>query len=285
MRRRIEARVPRGTPPRSRLLLAVLVAAASLALAGCGSSADPLGRARKAANKTLGLTGVSYDLRLKGQSLFPGLLGGRAAYDLRSGLGYEALTLKNADGSTRKLFFDFLPAAFYLMPYPAPPGLLPAGKGWISVPVVAGDPLAAQVEGLAPELALSEVAWGGEQATHVGRRVVRHVPLDEYRVTVDLRTALTRARRAGRPAVAAAIESELRNAGSRRVPVTVWVNGPGYVARLDKAAAGTGLGTASFSFSGFAEKFSRTTPDPATIVPLVAIAHPERSIWSRASGT
>jgi hypothetical protein len=284
VRGRIDARVPRETRPRSRLLLAVVLAVAALALAGCGSTPDPLGRARSAAKKTLALTGVTYDLRLEGQSLFPGLLGGRAAYDLRSGLGYEALTLRNADGSTRKLYFDFLPAAFYLMPYPAPAGLLPAGKSWISVPVVAGDPLAAQIEGLAPELALSEVAWGGEQATHVGRRVVQHVPMDEYRVTVDLRKALARARRAGRPAVAAAIESELRNAGSSRVPVTVWVDGPGYVARLDKAAAATGLGTASFSFSGFAERFNRTSPDPATIVPLVAVAHPELSIWSRASG-
>src|SRR5262249_54610673 len=156
VRRRIDARVPGGGPPRLPLVLGVVVAVASLALAGCGSSPDPLGQARKAAKKTLGLTGATYDLRLRGQSLFPGLLGGRAAYDLRSGLGYEALTLKNADGSRRKLFFDFLPGAFYLMPYPAPAALLPPGKAWISVPVVAGDPLAGQVEGLAPELALSE---------------------------------------------------------------------------------------------------------------------------------
>jgi hypothetical protein len=286
VRRRIDARVPRGAPPRSRLLLWVVVAVTALAVAGCGSRPDPLGQAREAAKKTLGLTGVTYDLRLKGQRLFPGLLGGRAAYDLRSGLGYEALTLGNRDGSTRKLFFDFLPAAFYLTPYPAPAGLLPAGKAWISVPVVpGGGPLASQVEGLAPELALSEIAWGAEQATHVGRRVVQHVPLDEYRVTVDLQKALARAKHAGRPAVAAAIESEIRTGGSKRVPVTVWVNGPGYVAQVEKTVPGTGLGTASFSLSSFAARFNRTTPDPATIVPLAAIAHPERSIWSRASGT
>src|SRR5690242_8197705 len=76
VRRTIDARVPRD----ARVLLAVL-AVASLAVAGCGSSPDPLGKARDAAKKTLGLSGVSYDLRLQGQSLFPGLLGGRAAYD------------------------------------------------------------------------------------------------------------------------------------------------------------------------------------------------------------
>jgi hypothetical protein len=268
-----------------RLPLALVLAVALLAVTACGSSPDPLVQATNAARKTLGLNGVTYDLRLRGQNLVPGLLGGRAAYDLSSGLGYEALTLKTADGSTRKLFFDFLPAAFYLAPYPAPSGLLPAGKTWISVPIVAGDPLASQVEGLAPELALAEIAWGGEQATHVGRRVVQHVPLDEYRVTVDLQKALARAKHAGRPAVAAAIESEIRRGGSKRVPVTVWVNGPGYVAQVEKTLPGTGLGTASFSLSSFAARFNRTTPDPATIVPLVSIAHPERSIWSRASGT
>jgi hypothetical protein len=280
VRGRIDARVP----CRSGLLL-ILVACAVLALCGCGSSPDPLSRATDAAKKTLALPGTSYTLRLRGQQLFPGLLGGRAAYDFKSGLGYEALTLQNKDGSTRKLYFDFQPRAFYLTPYPAPAGLLPAGKTWISLPVVAGDPLAAQIEGLAPELALSEVAWGGEQAAHVGRRIVGHVPLDEYRVTVDLRKALAQAKRSGRPAIAAAIASELQSGGSPRIPVTVWVNGPGYAAQVEKSKPDAGLGTASFAFTGFADKFGTNAPDPSQIAPLVSIAHPGRSIWSRASGT
>ena len=156
---------------------------------------------------------------------------------------------------------------------------------------MAGDPLAAQVEGLAPELALSEIAWGGTHATHVGRRVVGHLPLDEYRVTVDLERALARAKRAGRPAVAAAIASELQRGGARRVPVTIWVNGPGYVAQLEKAAPGTGLGTTSYSFSGFAAEVQQDAARPGAgraarrdrpsgALDLVAcIGHVRFSLW------
>jgi hypothetical protein len=257
-----------------------------LALSGCGSSPDPLGRAASAARKTLGLSGVAYDVRLRGQRLFPGLLGGKAAYDLSQGIGYEALTLQNPDGSTRKIFFDFLPRAFYVTPYPAPAGLLPDGKIWISVPVARGGPVAVQAAGLAPELALAELAWGGVGATHVGSSVVSHLPTDEYRVTVDLAKALAEAKKAGRPAIAAAIAAELKTGGARRVPVTVWVNGPGYIARIEKPVPGSGLGTAAFTFSSFDAKFGRNPVDPSQIVPLGAVARPGRtSVWSLATGT
>ena len=188
-----------------------------------------------------------------------GLLRGRAAYDLRSGLGYRAPDAEERGRSTRAVLR--LPAGSLLRaPYPAPAGLLPAGKAWISVPVVAGDPLAAQVEGLSPELALSEVAWGGEHASTSARAWSGHLPLDGYRVTVDLQQALARAKRAGRPASRRRSQSELQTSGANAVPVTVWVNGPGYVAQLEKSAPGTGLGTTSYSFSGFAPKFNRTGP-------------------------
>jgi hypothetical protein len=261
--------------------LALVLAVAALGVSGCGgSSGDPLANAVDAARMTLGLPGVVYDLQLERQRLVRGPLRGRAAYDLRSGLGFERLTLK-----TRRLFLDFLPGAFYVAPDPAPPGLLPAGKPWISAPLVAGDPLAAQAEGLSPELALSEVAWGGEHAEHVGTRVVGHVPLDAYRVTVSLPKALAAARQAKRPALAAAIESELLSSGARRIPVTVWVNGPGYVARVERKVPRSALGTTTFTVTDFAARFNRAWPDPAQLVPLVALAHPERSLWARAAGS
>jgi hypothetical protein len=286
VRGRIVARVAYGARPRPRLPLAVALAVVALAAAGCGSRPDPLQQAKDAAKKTLALPGVGYDVRLSGQKLFPGLLGGKALYDLSSGLGYEALTLQAADGSQRKLFLDFLPGSFYVQPYPAPAGLLPEGKFWVSVPVARGGPVAAQAGGLAPELALSEILWGGESAKHVGTPVVSHVPMDEYRVTVNLEQALAQSKKSGRPAIAAAIAAELKAGGSKRVPVTVWVNGPGYAARIEKPVPGTGLGTATFTLSSFSVKFARTNPDPTQVVPLGAVVRPGRtSVWALSTGS
>ncbi len=270
------------------------LAVAVIALSGCGSSPDPLGQVGDAARKTLALPGVSYSVALDGTKIFgPSVkpLGGRAAYDLRAGVGYEALTLRGDDGSTRVLYLDFTPGAFYLTPDPAPAGALPKGKVWVSSrfagPGVtpATRRLAAQAEGLSPELALAEIAWGAESASRIGTRVIRHVPAEEYRVSVNLEKALVAATRAGRPALAAAIESQLNAAGSRRASVDVWVNGPGYVARIEHTVPGAGLGKASFSFSDYASRFTRTSPLPAQTVPLGSLAGAPRSLWAIATGT
>jgi hypothetical protein len=269
------------------------LSATVIALSGCGSSPDPLGQAGDAARKTLALPGVSYSMTLDGTNLFgPSVkpLGGRAAYDLSAGVGYEALTLRGDDGSTRVLYLDFKPDAFYLTPDPAPAGVLPDGKVWISSRFAgpsatpATRRLAAQAEGLSPELALAEIAWGAESASRIGTRVIRHVPAEEYRVSVNLEKALLAATRAGRPALAAAIESQLRAARSGRASVDIWVNGPGYVARIEHTVPGSGLGKASFSFSDYASQFTRTSPLPAQTVPLASIAG-ARSLWAIATAT
>jgi hypothetical protein len=260
------------------------------ATAGCGASPDPLQQVVGAAKKTLALPGVSYDVTFDGSRLFGpsvDLLGGRAAYDFTTGVGYEALTLRYRTGGNRKLYLDYLPAAVYLAPWPTPAGLLPAGKIWISVAftgagAAANRPLAAQVEGLAAELPLEEVAWGARTASHVGTRVVRHVPMEEYRVSVDLAKALSATRRKGRVAAAAAIEGELRAARSGRLSFTVLVTGAGHVATIEKAIPGSGLGTASFSFSSFHAQFNRSRPRPSQTVPLASITE-ARFLWKIAA--
>jgi hypothetical protein len=263
---------------------------AAVAVAGCGARSEPLRQVRSAAERTLALSGVSYDVTLDGSRLFgPSVevLGGRAAYDFTTGVGYEALTLRSRTGGNRKLYLDYLPEAVYVAPWPTPAGLLPAGKIWISVAftgdgAAANRPLAAQVEGLAAELPLEEVAWGAHTASHLGTRVVRHVPMEEYRVSVDLAKALQAARRKGRIAAAAAIESELRAARSGRLAFTVLVTGAGHVATIEKAMPAAGLGTASFSFSSFHAQFNRSRPRPSQTVPLASISEP-RFLWAIAA--
>ena len=279
-----------GYPASSTCARLAVVLAAATTLCGCGASSDPLHEVVGATKKTLALSGVSYIMTLERPRLFgPSIetVGGRAAYDFRAGLGYEALTLQRRNGGKRTVYIDFLPAAVYVAPWPTPAGLLPAGKIWIEVAFTgheapANRPLASQLEGLAPELPLEEIAWGARAASHVGTRVVRHVPMEKYRVSVDLAKALSTARRAGRVAVAEAIESELRAARSGRVSLDVLVTGAGHIAKIDATVPGSGLGTASFSFASFHAQFNRNHPRQAQVVPLASITEP-RFLWTIAT--
>jgi hypothetical protein len=167
-----------------------------------------------------------------------------------------------------------------LQPSPAPAGLLPAGKFWIAVGAGGTDPtarpsrrLVAQLEALTPELALREIAWGAQAAASAGEQVVDHVPAAEYTVTVDLAKALAGARRAHSPVLAAAIAEQiaaLRAQGARgsTLDVHLWVDGPGYVEQVQSAPPGTGLGTTTFSLSGFGRAVQPSIPGPPLVVGL-----------------
>jgi hypothetical protein len=269
--------------------LATLLALGAVALCGCGANADPLRQVVDAAKKTLAIANASYVLSVEGQRVFgpADAVVGRAAYDFRAGVGYEALTVQRRGGEKRTVYLDFLPAAVYVAPWPTPAGLLPAGKIWISITfagsgAAANRPLAPQVEGLAAELPLAEIAWGARSASHDGTRVVRHVPMEEYRVSVDLRKALAAARRTHRVAIATAIERELHGIRSGRLSLAVLVTGAGHIARVDVTVPGSGLGTASFSFTSFHAQFNRNPPRPSQAVPLSSITEP-RFLWAIAT--
>jgi hypothetical protein len=271
---------------------AVVLASIAIVAVGCAARGDPSHEVAAATKRTLALTGASYTVTFDRPRLFGAtakVLGGRAAYDFRSGVGYEALSLEAKDGGSRTLYLDFLPAAAFVAPSPAPRGSLPPGKSWISVALGAKsvtDPtLAAQLAGLAPELLLDEVAWGTRSTSHVGSSVVAHVPMSHYTVSIDLAAALAAARRTGHPAVAAAIESELHASPSGRVRLGVWVNGPGYVARVRGPLPGSGLGTPTFAFSSFVVKFARSQPPASSTVALTSLGPPSRSLWAIALGS
>jgi hypothetical protein len=265
--------------------------AAAVTLCGCGASGTPLRNVSGAVNKTLAVTWARYEIALERPRLFaPPIVvqGGRAAYDFRTGLGYEFLQLTLRKHSYETLFGDLEPTAFLLAPSPAPAGVLPAGKAWISVPLAglrADRVLAAQAEGLAPVLLLDEVAWAARAASSAGTKVVEDVPMAEYRVSVSLPTALSKARRARRQAIAAAIEQELRARPSGRVSILVWVSGPGYVGKIESEVPGSGLGTASFLFSSFIKPYTGTVPPASQIVPLAALERGGQSLWRIATSS
>jgi hypothetical protein len=265
--------------------------AAAMTLYGCGASGTPLRKVSDATNKTLAVTWVRYEIALARPRLFaPPIVvqGGRAAYDLRTGLGYEFLQLTLRKHSYETLFCDLEPATFLLAPSPAPAGVLPAGKAWVSAPLsgsAANPVLAAQAEGLAPVLLLDEVAWAARAASSAGTKVVEDVPMAEYRVSVNLTTALSKARRARRQAIAAAIEQELRARPSGRVSILVWVSGPGYVGKIESEVPGSGLGTASFLFLSFIKPYTGTGPPTSQIVPLASLERPGQSLWKIATSS
>ncbi|MGD1049670.1 MAG: hypothetical protein ABR947_01205 [Solirubrobacteraceae bacterium] len=269
----------------------IVPALAAVALCGCGASGDPLKQVTGAVSKTLAVRWARYEVALERTRLFAApiaVLGGRAASDFQTGLGYEFLQLKLRAGVYQTLFFDLEPSTFLLSPSPAPAGALPSGKIWISVPLTgpAGDPaLAAQAEGLAPVLLLDEIAWGARSASSVGARVVQSVPMEEYRVSVDLGLALAGAVRARRGAIAAAITKELTAAASGRVSITVWVSGPGYVGKIESDVPGSGLGSASFWFLSYTKPYTGSGPPASQIVPLASLARGGRSLWAIATGS
>jgi hypothetical protein len=269
----------------------IVLVVAAVALCGCGASGDPLREVRGAVSKTLAVSWARYEVALERPQLFAAPIavqGGRAAYDFRTGLGYEFLQLRLRAGSTQTLFCDFQPAMFLLAPSPAPAGALPAGKIWISVPLTgpgADHGFAAQAEGLAPVLSLDEIAWGARSASSVGTRVVENVPMQEYRVSVVLARALSAARRARNPGIAAAIQQEIDADPSGRVSIVVWVSGPGYVGKIESEVPGSRIGTASFWFLSFTTPYTGTGPPASQIVPLASLARGARSLWTIATGS
>jgi len=269
----------------------IVLAAIAAALCGCGSSGDPLHQVTGAASKTLAVQWARYELTLERPRLFASPIavqGGRAAYDLRTGLDYEFLQLKLRAGSYQTLFVDLEPKTFLLAPSPSPAGALPAGKIWISAPLTAPATdrvLAAQVEGLAPVLLLDEVAWGARSASALGGRVVENVPMQEYRVSVALAKALSAARSARRAAIADAIGQELEASPSGRLSILVWVSGPGYVGKIESSVPGSGLGTASFWFLSYTRPYTGTGPPASQVVSLASLARGGRSVWAIATGS
>jgi hypothetical protein len=268
--------------------MAVAVAAA---LCGCGASGTPLHRVNTAVSKTRAVTWLRYELSLERPSLFKAPIsvqGGRAAYDVTTGLGYAFLQLQLPSGGYQTLFCDLEPATFLLGPSPAPAGILPAGKSWISTPLstpTTDHTFAVQAEGLAPALLLDEVAWGARSASSLGTRVVETVPMAEYRVSVDLSQALAAAMRTRQLGIAAAIEEELHASPSKRVEIVVWVSGPGYVGKIESNLPGSGLGATSFLFSSFSRPYTGTLPPASQVVPLASLMRGSKSVWAIATGS
>ena len=275
----------------SRHLLLQLAAAVALifTFAGCAARPDALHAVTNATATTLSQP-LQSDLTLHGAELsgvvWPTVFG-RGAFVLDSGLGYERLDLPAASHQPAgREFLDFLPTRLYFARTSSAGTVEYNGKPWVSAALSGRGSVDAilprfvlQVEALDPQLLLDEIAWGAEAATHLGEPVVDHVPLSEYRVTVNL----TKASATATGALRTAIEDERAANGAATVPITVRVDGSGHIVELQAAIPGSGLGTASMDLWNFGARIPASLPTGSMLLDVTAQtpsgAGLLRSVW------
>lgn len=276
---------------RNLLLPLASAAVAVLTLAGCGVSSDALHAVRSATATTLSRTLVS-NLTLRGAKVLgtvrPTVVGsGIFAFD--AGTGYERIDVPSGSKQAvgRREYLDLLPTKLYFEHTTAAGDIvLYDGKAWVA-PAIIGPAsvdsivprFVLQVQALSPQFLLDELSWGAVSATQTATPVVNHLPLTEYRVTLDLKQALSKATGVTRTA----ITDELAANGSTTVSMLVWVDGPGRVSQLQEAVPGSGLGMVSMALSNFGVKFRATVPTEAMLLHIDARtpsgAALLRSVW------
>ena len=263
-------------------LLLIVVVVAPATLAGCGGTPDAKQRVRSAAKATAARS-PSAKLQLERSTAFgaayPLLVAG-AAFSFPTRTGYERVDLPPLTGTkVRKAYLVFLPNKVLLAPILAEGAALPDGTSWIGVdftgPASAKTDFprfVAQVEGLNAQLFLDEIRWGMVSASLVGNPVVNHEPLAEYSVSVDLKRVLANAQGPLAGGTRAAVEQALAAAGaSRFAKISVWVDGPGFIVKLQAMSPGSGLGTVTMHLYAFSSKISSSLPAASFIAPLSAI--------------
>jgi len=283
-----------------RLLVPVAVVLVAAGLAGCGAATDPLASVSRAtetsrANTYIGnvtATGAAALGARPGQQLH-----GTGAFDSSRRLAFERIDLPgplDANKRPPRAYLVFAPRRILVTP--APGSALPPGKSLISVPLPARaetDALAArfvqQAMGLTPQLQLDQILWGGTSAAKTGSVTLDHIPYIDYRVQVDLRRALARARGPFARAERTAIRHELAALGPRRhvVPVDVRLDSAGFVRRLRTTVPGSGLGALAMDLSGYGVTFKPSFPPASQLVGIGALegssAWTPRSPWSLAT--
>jgi hypothetical protein len=267
---------------------AILAAACALvALAGCGSSANPLHAVHSAATHTLSQTAQS-TLTLTHARLFggtPGTILGRAQYSFPKGLGYAALQVPargpRAPGTA---YLVFLPLQLWSKPVVS--RALPAGDLWISATFTDARPvgprppsLALSLESMNPQLLLEEIATGAVAASSSGHRVINHVPFTEYVVSVDLERAIA-ATKAG--AIRTAMRQELSALRAERgtpagslVRITAGVDGTGRITQLQATLPGSKLGTVRIALLQFGSTIPLSLPLPSETVDIASLRPPK----------
>jgi hypothetical protein len=270
----------------------VLVAVVVLAgLSGCGGSPDPVTSVSTAANAsldhtfliTLTLTGAE-QLRSNSQQT----LRGAGAFDKRHGRGFTQIALpKTLDQQpASQVYLFYFPRTIFL--HPSPETAIPRGKRLISVTLTspqkpATNRFIAQAMSVNPVLLLDEIATGATAATKTGTEVVLHVPLTNYRVTVNLRRALARVSGPYARAERIAIRQQLKalRQGRSSVDFNVRTDGAGFVRRLETTVPGSNLGRITLTLSGYGSTVTIKQPHDQEVIVITSLlrASPPPQHW------
>ena len=267
----------------------LLLAVAALALSACGSASDPVATVVGAAQKTAGLSWVRYQIRFTGSHLFPptiGVTGARGAFEFQPG----STTRSSACGDTRahrRTCSSIRRQGACGSPAARPRWLVSSRKelDLSSIPT-ARRCRSARRSGWR---ARSAPGPGRDQVGSSNGVVSRHSrrqPRADERVR-----GLGEARQGPFGSSCARRDGDCggdrpRTACSRsgRLNIDVWVNGPGYIAKIYGPVPGSRLGTASLTFSSYMEPYAGSFPPASAVAPL-ALLHPGgRSIWAVAAG-
>jgi len=266
--------------PARRSALAVLILAVSFAATACGSSSrSPLASVQSGAAKTLATTGVWY-LVWSSDAVFGPTqrpVGERGASVFSSNEAFGALDLDGLpDGKGGTAFLLFLPRSLYVSLAPTSSLSLPKGKSLVGATLdertdAAFPGFVEQTEALNPQLLVDELAWGTTSATDRGKQVINHVPFTRYTASVDLDQAAKKAKGPVRIAIDAEIGA-LGGHGHHVIPVTVWLDGPGHLARVQAPVPGSGFGRVLASIDGFGQAVGSAHPTAKQTVSLAQLA-------------
>jgi hypothetical protein len=136
-----------------------------------------------------------------------------------------------------------------------------------------------------PQLLLEEIATGAVAASSSGQRVVDHVPLTEYVVSVDLVRALAAAETG---ALRTAMQQELSalRAGrgthaSSLVRIVARVDGAGRLAQLQASLPGSKLGRVQIALWKFGSTIPLSLPLASETVDIASLGRPHGTATPR----
>lgn len=251
------------------------------------ASSGSLGVVRAAARATLASpAGVEFELhgaRAFGVSHAPVL--GSGEFDFPSGRGSETIDLGEVGhqepGNEQVIF---LPSRVYLQPKAPSTTVLPKDKQWVSATLAGSETVstnfpsfALQVEGVNPQLLLSEISGGAVSASRADEGSIAGEPARAYDVDVDLPRALAATAGPSATVFGVAIQSELAalaggtSSGGQRTSIRVWVDGAGHVIRLQSSPPGAGLGVASMTLCCFGLPVAVAAPPARRVVDITAL--------------
>jgi hypothetical protein len=242
---------------------------------------------RTAAGETLAHP-ASVEFRLDGSRALgssPAPVFGSGEFDFRSGTGSETIDLgevNHQEPGTEHVIFR--PSQVYLQPKSLATTVLPKGKAWVAATLTGSDSVRTnfpsfvlQVEGVNPQLLLTELAGGAVSAVPAGQETINNEHARAYDVEIDLARALSALIGPTGAAFGQAIQSELTALGSGQsaekqgASIRTWVDDAGRVIQMQTSPPGAGVGTVTMTMCCFGSAVEVAPPPRSQVVDITSL--------------